>query len=293
MSLYEAGYSSGDVSLKALCNGICPTKFTGEVDLNDLIDYIVRGGWPSNQDIPIERAALLSRQYIDAILADDIERIDGIKRDSHKMKLLLRSLARNESTTATNKRLKDDIKEIDNEDIVVETVASYLDVLSRLFLIDNQKPYSYGIRSSVRVKQAEKRHLADPSLACALLNATPQMLINDLDTLGFLFEALCERDLKIYAQSFGAELYHYQDYSDKEIDSIIALPDGQWCGFEIKLGANQIDEAAEHLLKIKKSIQSEPNGKMPKILCVLCGMSSAAYQRPDGVFVVPLTALAP
>ena len=293
MSLYEAGHSSGVVSLKELCNGECPTKFTGEVSLKDLIDYIIRGGWPNNQEISIERASHLPKQYLEALLSDDIERIDGIKRDRHKMELLLRSLARNESTTATNKRLKDDIKEINNEDIVVETVASYLDVLNRLFLIDNQKPYSFELRSSVRVKQAEKRHLADPSLACALLEATPQMLINDLNTLGFLFEALCERDLRIYAQSFGAELYHYQDYSGKEIDSIIALPDGQWCGFEIKLGANQIDEAAENLLKIKESIQQDPKGKVPKILCVLCGMSSATYQRPDGVFVVPLTALAP
>lgn len=293
MSLYEAGHSSGVVSLKELCNGKSPNKFTGEVNLMDLINYIVRGGWPNNQDLPIEKAAILPKQYLEAVLSDDIERIDGIKRDKHKMELLLRSLARNESTTATNKRLKDDIKEIDNEDVVVETVASYLDVLSRLFLIDNQKPYSYGIRSSVRVKQAEKRHLADPSLACALLNVTPQMLINDLNTLGFLFESLCERDLRIYAQSFGAELYHYQDYLNKEIDAVIALPDGQWCGIEIKLGANQVDEAAEHLIKIKKSIQEETNGKMPKMLCVLCGMSSAAYQRPDGVFVIPLTALAP
>lgn len=293
MSLYETGHSSGVVSLKELCDGKCPNKFTGEVNLMDLVDYIVRGGWPNNQDLPIEKAANLPKQYLEAILSDDIERIDGIKRDKHKMELLLRSLARNEATTATNKRLKDDIKEIDNEDVVVETVASYLDVLSRLFLIDNQKPYSYGIRSSVRVKQAEKRHLVDPSLVCALLNATPQMLINDLNTLGFLFEALCERDLRIYAQSFGAELYHYQDYSGKEIDSVIALPDGQWCGIEIKLGANQIDDAAEHLIKIKESIQGEPNGKSPKMLCVLCGMSSAVYRRPDGVFVAPLTALAP
>jgi uncharacterized protein len=293
MSLYESGHSSGVVSLKELCDGKCTTKFTGEVSLKDLIDYIIRGGWPNNQEIPIERASRLPNQYLEALLSDDIERIDGIKRDRHKMELLLRSLARNESTTATNKRLKDDIKEINNEDIVVETVASYLDVLNRLFLIDNQKPYSSELRSSVRVKQAEKRHLADPSLACALLDATPQMLINDLNTLGFLFEALCERDLRIYAQSFGAELYHYQDYSGKEMDSIVALPDGQWCGFEIKLGANQIDEAADNLLKIKESINQDSKGKTPKVLCVLCGMSSAAYQRPDGVFVVPLTALAP
>ncbi len=293
MSLFEAGHSSGVVSLRELCNGNCPNQLTGEVNLIDIVDYIVRGGWPSNQDLPIEKAAALPKEYLEAVLADDIERLDGIKRDSHKIELLLRSLARNEATTATNKRLKDDIKEIDHEDIVVETVASYLDILSRLFLIENQKPYAPGIRSSVRVKQAEKRHLADPSLACALLNATPQMLINDLNTLEFLFESLCERDLKIYAQSFGAELYHYQDYLNREIDSVIALPDGQWCGIEIKLGANQIDEAAEHLLKIKKELQKEPTGKMPKMLCVICGMSSAAYQRPDGIFVVPITALAP
>lgn len=291
MSLYEAGRSSGAISLKDICEGNLKSEYTGEVKLLDLIDYIVRGGWPNNQELPIEQAALLPKEYINAVLSDDIERIDGIKRDRRKMELLLRSLARNESTTVTNKRLKDDIKEIDNEDIVVETVASYLDVLTRLFIIDNQKPYESRLRSSVRVKQAEKRHLADPSLACALLNATPQMLLNDLNTLGFLFEALCERDLKIYAESFGATLYHYQDYNNREMDAVISLPNGEWCGFEIKLGANQIDDAAKNLLKIKKEIIAEKNGKEPKMLCVLCGLTNAAYQRPDGVYVVPLTAL--
>ena len=141
MSLFEAGKSSGKISLKELCNGELKAQLTGEVALTDLIDYIVRGGWPSSQELPIEKAVLLPKEYISAILSDDIERIDGIKRDRHKMELLLRSLARNESTTVTNKRLKDDMKEIDHEDIVVETVASYLDVLNRLFLIDNQKFY--------------------------------------------------------------------------------------------------------------------------------------------------------
>lgn len=291
MSLFEAGKSSGKVSLKDLCNGILKTQLTGEVALTDLIDYIVRGGWPSSQELPIEEAALLPKEYISAILSDDIERIDGIKRDHHKMELLLRSLARNESTTVTNKRLKDDMKEIDHEDIVVETVASYLDVLNRLFLTDNQKPYSSQLRSTVRVKQAEKRHLSDPSLACALLNATPEILKGDLNTLGFLFEALCERDLKIYAEAFGASLYHYQDYHNQEMDAVIVLPDGEWCGIEIKLGANQIEDAAKNLLKIKQKILEEKNGKAPKSLSVICGLSNAAYQREDGVFVVPLTAL--
>ena len=291
MSLFEAGKSSGKVSLKDLCNGILKTQLTGEVALTDLIDYIVRGGWPSSLELPIEEAALLTKEYISAILSDDIERIDGIKRDRHKMELLLRSLARNESTTVTNKRLKDDMKEIDHEDIVVETVASYLDVLNRLFLTDNQKPYGTQLRSTVRVKQAEKRHLSDPSLACALLNATPEILMRDLNTLGFLFEALCERDLKIYAEAFGASLYHYQDYHNQEMDAVIVLPDGEWCGIEIKLGANQIEDAAKNLLKIKQKILEEKNGKAPKSLSVICGLSNAAYQREDGVFVVPLTAL--
>ncbi len=293
MSLYEAGKSSGKISLEKLCSGECENRYTGDVSLKDLIDYIIRGGWPNNQDISLDRAQNLLKEYIEAVLSSDISRIDTIERNSHKMKLLMRSLARNESTTATNKRLKNDIKDIDNEDITVETVASYLDVLERLFLIENQRPYSPGIRSSVRVKQAEKRHFTDPSLACALLDITPQMLLNDLETLGFLFEALCERDLRIYAESFNAGLYHYQDYQNKEIDAVISLPDGEWCGFEIKLGANQIDEAASHLLKIRKSIEKDDKGRPPKTLCVLCGMSSAAYRRPDGVFVVPLTALAP
>ena len=291
MSLFEAGKSSGKVSLKELCNGILKAQLTGEVALTDLIDYIVRGGWPSSQELSIEEAALLPKEYISAILSDDIERIDGIKRDRHKMELLLRSLARNESTTVTNKRLKEDMKEIDHEDIVVETVASYLDVLNRLFLTDNQKPYSSQLRSTVRVKQAEKRHLSDPSLACALLNATPEILMGDLNTLGFLFEALCERDLKIYAEAFGASLYHYQDYHNQEMDAVIVLPDGEWCGIEIKLGANQIEDAAKNLLKIKQKILEEKNGKAPKSLSVICGLSNAAYQREDGVFVVPLTAL--
>ena len=291
MSLFESGHSSGRVSLQELCSGKLEPEVTGDVELSDLVEYIVRGGWPANQDIPLERAAYLPREYIKAILEDDIYRVDDIKRDNKKLELLLRSLARNESTTATNNRLREDIKEVDDQDIVAETVASYLEVLKRLYLIDNQKPFHSRLRSSVRVKQAEKRHLADPSLACALLNATPEMLLSDLNTLGFMFEALCERDLKIYAESFGAELYHYQDYNNREIDAVISLPNGQWCGIEIKLGANQIDDAAENLLKIKRDIESEEDGKAPVMLCVICGLANAAYQRPDGVFVVPITAL--
>lgn len=290
MSLFESGNSSGDISLKDICEGRIEPKISGEVDLRKLIDFIIRGGWPANQETTLKQAAYLPIQYIRAVLDDDVYRIDNVKRDKHKMELLLRSLARNEATTVTNKKLKNDIKEIDDEDIDVETVAAYLDVFQRLFLTDNQKSFEAKLRSSIRIKQAEKRHLSDPSLAAALLNATPEMLLNDLNTLGFLFEALCERDLKIYAESFDAELYHYQDYNNNEMDAVIAMPDGKWCGFEIKLGANQIDMAAENLIKIKNEIKAS-GGIAPDSLCVICGLSNAAYQRPDGVFVVPITAL--
>lgn len=290
MSLFESGNSSGDISLKDICEGRIEPKISGEVDLRKLIDFIIRGGWPANQETTLKQAAYLPIQYIRAVLDDDVYRIDNVKRDKHKMELLLRSLARNEATTVTNKKLKNDIKEIDDEDIDVETVSAYLDVFQRLFLTDNQKPFEAKLRSSIRIKQAEKRHLSDPSLAAALLNATPEMLLNDLNTLGFLFEALCERDLKIYAESFDAELYHYQDYNNNEMDAVIAMHDGKWCGFEIKLGANQIDMAAENLIKIKNEIKAS-GGIAPDSLCVICGLSNAAYQRPDGVFVVPITAL--
>lgn len=291
MSLYESGDSSGKVSLEALCRGKIATALTGEVDLKNLIALIIRGGWPGAIQLPVEQAALLPTEYLNAVIDDDVFRIDGIRRNKTKLRLLLRSLARNETTTATNKTLKNDIKEVDDEDIDVETVKEYLDLFERLFLTDNQPPFSAGIRSSVRVKQAVKRHFSDPSLACALLKVTPTSLLGDLETLGFLFEALCERDLKIYAESFGGSLYHYQDYHSREIDAVIELPDGQWCAFEIRLGANQIDAAAENLLLIQKEIAADPKGKPPAVLCVLCGMSNAAYRRPDGVFVVPLTAL--
>ena len=283
MSLYESGDSNGQVSLEKLCHGEITTAMTGEVDLTKLIELIIRGGWPGSLGLPLKQAMLLPAEYLNAVIDDDVYRIDGIRRDTQKMRLLLRSLARNESTTVTNRTLMRDIKAVDDEDIDGETVSAYLDIFKRLFITDNQPPFAAGIRSSVRIKQAEKRHFSDPSLACALLRATP----------GFLFEALCERDLRIYAESFDANLYHYQDYQNQEIDAVIELADGQWCAFEIKLGANQIDTAAENLLKIKRQIEEDSRGKPPAVLCVLCGMSNAAYRRADGVFVVPITALKP
>lgn len=293
MSLFESGDSSGKVSLRSLCDGELQPMMTGEADLNKLVDYIVRGGWPGSIGLTTEQAALVPAEYLNAVLEDDIHRVDGVKRNARKMRLLLQSLARNESTTATNRTLKKDIQEVDDEDVDAETLKEYLDIFGRLFLTDNQPPFSSNVRSSVRVKQAEKRHFVDPSLACALLQMSPDDLIGDLETLGLLFESLCERDLKIYAESFGASLYHYQDYRGREMDAVVALSSGEWAAFEIKLGAHQIDAAAESLLRLQADFRKDPSGKPPKVLCVLCGMTNFAYRREDGVFVVPITALKP
>ena len=182
------------------------------------------------------------------------------------------------------KFIKKDIKEIDNEDIDNDTVASYIDALDRLFLLD--EPFSINIRSSVRVKQAEKRHFADPSIACSLLNLTVDKMINDLELFGFLFKAMVERDLKIYADSFGGKCYHYQDYLMREVDSVIELDDN-WCCFEIKLGANAIESVANNLIKLRDSIK-QSEGNYPKVLCVICGLSNAAYESPEGVYITSL-----
>ena len=291
MSLYESGDSTGNISLEDLCNNKFKGKATGEVDLRNLAMLIIRGGWPANLNYSAKDASEAIEEYINLIIDDDLYRLDGVNRDKHKVRLLLKSLARNESTTVSNMTLKKDINEKDHEDIDIDTLASYLNALDKLFLLDNDEPFSTNVRSSVRVKQSEKRHFADPSIACSLLNIREEnKLINDLETFGLLFEAMVERDLKVYADSFNAKCYHYQDYQDKEIDSVIELKNGEWCAFEIKLGANQIEKAANDLLNLKKQIEDE-DGKVPSVLCVICGLTNAAYQRPDGVYVVPITAL--
>ena len=208
------------------------------------------------------------------------------------MNRLLISLARNESTTASIATLREDTKEYENDALDNETISTYLTLFERLFLIDNQKAFSTNIRSATRIKQSDKRHFVDPSLAIALLGAGYEDLLNDLETFGFMFEALCERDLRIYAENLGGKLYHYQDYKNREIDAIVQLEDGRWSAFEIKLGANAIDSAASSLVEIRDALEAE-GAKSPDVLAVICGLSTFAYQREDGVYVVPITALRP
>lgn len=291
MSLYESGDSSGKISLKELCNDKLTMQMLDEISLEKLAIFIVRGGWPENIFIDDKNVHLMPRAYMDNVINEDLNNLDdGVEFDKHKMSLLLKSLARNESTTISNLSLLKDIITNDDESMSRNTIAKYLEALNRLFIFNNQAPFSPNIRSTLRVKQSEKRHFSDPAMAAALLNITPEKLLSDLTTFGFLFEGLVERDLAIYAQSFGAKLFHYQDYKNNEIDAVIELENGDWCAFEIKLGAKKIDEGAKNLIKVCNDIEKN-GGKAPKIKCVICGLSNAAYQRTDGVYVVPITAL--
>ncbi len=291
MSLYESGDSSGAISLNDLCMGKLDAQMTGEVSLEDLAYYIVRGGWPDNIAAAHDKAHLMPRAYMTTIINEDLNRLDeGIEYNKQKANLLLRSLARKEATTVSNLSLLKDITQNDKEGMSRNTLTRYLEALGRLFLFNNQPPYSPSLRSSLRVKAAEKRHFSDPAMAAALMGATQSKLMGDLNTFGLLFESLVEHDLRIYAESFGGKLFHYQDYKNNEIDAVVELEDGTWCAFEIKLGAKKIDEGAQSLLRTAAEIEKN-GGIKPRVLCVICGLTNAAYIRPDGVFVVPLTAL--
>ena len=292
MSLYESGDSSGEVSLKDLFENKVTNKMVKKVELQKLAELIVRGGWPETINMNVAGAMKIAKSYIEAVLEKDIIQIDGVKRDKQKMEMLLRSLARNESTISSNNVLIKDIDDnITEEDITISrnTVADYLNVLTRLHLIEDQKSFMYKIRSRMNVGKNPKRHLIDTSLGCAILNITPEKLINDLETMGLYFEALCERDLKIYAESIGAKLYHYRENdTGVEVDAIIEIADGEYGAIEIKLGANKEEEAVASLRKFYELAEVKP-----KFMCVICGLYDAVIKRPDGVYVLPITALKP
>lgn len=291
MSLYESGDSSGIISLNDLTKGIFESKLLEETSLAKLAYLICRGGWPGNLDVNEDNCSDLAQGYMENVVSLDLNKLDhDIDYKSQKAKLILKSLARNESTTVSNQTILNDILENDSESISKNTLTKYLNALDRLFIFNNQEPFSPNIRSSLRVKQMEKRHFSDPAMACALLKMTPKMMMNDLNTFGFMFESLVERDLSIYAQSLNGNLYHYQDYTGNEIDAVIELEDCNWCAIEIKLGLNKAEEGANNLVKVCHDI-TKNGGKSPIMKCVIYGIGNMAYKNKDGVFIIPITAL--
>ena len=292
MSLYESGDSTGDISIREMLENKDISKNIGEVELKTLANLIVRGGWPESLNIKKENYTLIPKSYIDSILNIEINEEDKI-RDKNKMNMLLKSLARNEATIVNNKTIIKDIEEYETgENLLTSrtTIIDYLDFLERLHLIENQEAYSLNYRSPERVGKSVKRHLVDPSLACACLNLNVDKLMKDLNTFGFLFEALVERDLRVYMDYLDGKLYHFRDnVSGIEVDSILEFEDGEYAAAEIKLGYNEVDNAIQNLQVFYNNMI-----KKPKFMCVIVGVCQSVYKDPNtGIYVVPITALRP
>ena len=291
MSLYESGDSTGRASLQEIKNGTLKNQINEKVTLEKLADLIIRGGWPSNLNVDEDKIGIIPKSYIDAILDKDMN--DDKNRDKSKMLMLLKSLARNESTVVSNNTLLKDINEFQNENERIEsrtTVEDYLNVLNRLHITDNRSAYSDNYRSPNRIGKSAKRHFTDPSLACACLELTREKLINDLKTFGFMFEAMVERDLKIYMDYLGGKIFHFRDnVTGMEVDTILEFSDGEYAAVEIKLGFNQVAEAKKSLLNFYKNML-----KKPKFMCIIVGYSDVIAKDPEtGIYIVPITALKP
>ena len=292
MSLYESNESTGDASLTDMFAGVQKDYTVPKITLDDLAKFIVRGGWPENLSTKDKYIHVLPKSYINAVLNYDINK-DGINRDINKMNMLLKSLARNEGTTASNNTLVSDIKEYtSNKDYQLSrnTISDYLSVLTKLYLIENQEAYSINLRSSEKVGKSQKRHFTDPSLACAALDITKEKLVNDIRTFGFMFESLVERDLRIYIESLGGKLYHYRNNKNGvEVDAIVELPGGDFGAIEIKLGANEIEDAKKSLNKFSCEVKVKP-----KFKCVICGLWDAVVKDQEtGIYIIPINALKP
>ena len=284
MSLYESGDSTGEASLMAMLEDKQKNVNVKIPSLKELANLIVRGGWPSNIKVDADKVGLIPKSYIESILDKDMN--DDKKRDKNKMRMLLKSLSRNESTVVSNETL---IKDIDSIESRI-TLKDYLDVLDRLHIIENQEAYSENYRSKERIGKSPKRHLTDPSLACASLNLNADKLLKDLKTFGFLFESLVERDLRIYIEYLGGHLYHFRDnVTGLEVDSILEFSNGDYAAIEIKLGYNAIDTAKKDLLKFYDNMITKP-----KFMCIITGnFTSVVKDKETGIYIVPITALRP
>ena len=292
MSLWESGDSSGEVSLASLSEGDrCQARDAGRT-ISDLASLICRGGWPRMIRLSPHLAQARLRDYLDDIARIDIARVAGVRRNPRLVTRLVASLARNEATNASNATLLADLAEGGAGTPARSTIRAYLDELERLFVIEPLPAWSTHLRSSVRLRKTSKRYFTDPALAVAGLAGSPPVVERDLEMMGLLFESMALRDLRIYAQSFGARVYYYRDESGLEADAIIDGLDGRWAAVEIELGGRSaIERAMDSLRALRARVDTTRRGD-PARLIVLTAFGPA-YQTDDGVAVAPLTALKP
>ena len=290
MTLYESGDSTGDVSLASLFESQ-PISGCSNLDLDRLTFLICRGGWPESVDMDDDVALDQAFDYIDAVIRNDMSRVDNIRRDPQKVRMLLRSYARNQGTQISQASISADISSNDTEGVSEETVSEYLQALRKLYVIEDMKAWNPNLRSKTAIRTSDTRYFVDPSLAAASLRIGPQDLINNLNTTGFFFEALAVRDLRVYAESLDGDVYHYKDNLDNECDVVIHLRDGRYALLEVKLGGERlIDEGVRTLKDVLRRIDTDKMGK-PAFMAIITGTERYAYRRDDGIIILPLGAL--
>jgi predicted AAA+ superfamily ATPase len=289
MSWQELGLSTGLVKLSDLFEGKPIEIQDDRTELELIVDQIIKGGFPSLINSNVRQAMDVNRAYVELLAEVDMSRVSDTRRDPQKIRSLLKSLARNTSTLVDNAVIGKDIKAHESVGLSRPTLYDYLDTLHRLMILEDQPAWSTHIRSSHTLRNSPKRHFTDVSLAVAVLGANQQLLLNDLNFTGFLFESMVVHDLRVYAQANDAKVYHYRDSSGLEVDSIVQKYNGDWSAFEIKLGTGQIEEAAENLLRFAQLVDTEKSGK-PKSLNIITG-TGMSYTRKDGVNVIALASL--
>ena len=291
MSLFESGESNGTVSMKELFGGHCSEMSSSSLSLDDIAHLICRGGWPQSVRAKTRRASYIqAANYVEAVINSDVKRADGFVRNKDRTRRVLQSLSRNISTLATFETILGDVKSNDFT-MSEKTLTAYIKALRDIFLVEDEPAWAPPMRAKLSMRVAAKRQFVDPSIAAAALNATPDRLMKDFRAFGFLFESLCVRDVRIYSQPLDGEVRHYRDQTGLEVDMIVVLKDGRWGGIEVKLGAGQIDEAAENLKKMRAKLDFNKMGQ-PSFLMVLTGIDMC-YTRTDGVIVCPIGCLRP
>jgi len=288
MSLYESRDSNGTVSLKYLFEGNSQISAKSELTIKDLTFLICRGGWPQSIGKSQRSSLLIANQYVKSIYNNDLFKQAGITKDPRRMQAILRSYARNIQTLASNNVILEDVKSKDIN-ISEATLYSYLSVLERLFIIEETGAWAPSIRSKTALRTSNKKGFVDPSIAAAILGLTPDMLLKDFEILGFLFESMCIRDLRIYAEQLNGEVFHYRDQYGLECDAVIRLYNGSYALIEIKLGNKAEEDGAANLKKLESLLVNNAHPK-PSFKMILTG-GQYAYKRDDGVIVVPLGCL--
>lgn len=291
MSLYESGESTGAISLKDLFEGKALETQQNKLDIDDIAYLTCRGGWPwatlISKDVALDQAF----DYIDSVTVRDIQRVDKVKRSPERAKLLLRSYARNISQSVSYATIRKDMLSNDASTLDEDTVADYIRALKKLFVIEDLVAWNPNIRSKAAIRTSDTRHFVDPSIGTAVLGLGPKDLVNDLETFGLFFEDMAVRDLRVYAEALDGELYHYRDSNGLECDAVLHRRNGSYALFEVKLGGNErINEGAASMTELANNINTD---KMPapSFMVVITGVGQYAYQRKDGVYVIPIGCL--